>query len=215
MYLPSIWNSALLLISHLRSRLCQNSRLTGSYVTDRRLEKLPAECRGRTEFPSAIRPREMYFEAPRGKGSKGDLVIMALAQEIAVNQRRGHPPGADSGRPVDLVHLARQTLGNRSLEREVLGLFHTQSEIYLQRLKDAGKDKDWADAAHTIKGSARGIGAWSVANSAEAAEALRGKTRKTGALEALRELERSIGEANAYIESLLAESGSGEAGAEA
>ncbi len=139
---------------------------------------------------------------------------MALAVETAAGEGQGHSSASNFDRPVDLVHLARYTLGNRSLEREVLGLFHTQSEIYLQRLKEADKDKDWADAAHTIKGSARGIGAWQIAKSAEAAELLSGKTRKSGALEVLKELERLIGEANGYIESLLAEAGSGDAKAE-
>jgi HPt (histidine-containing phosphotransfer) domain-containing protein len=135
---------------------------------------------------------------------------MALVVEITADGEREHISGPNSDRPVDLVHLARYTLGNRSLEREVLGLFHTQSEIYLQRLKEAKKDKDWVDAAHTIKGSARGIGAWQIARSAEAAEALNGKWRKGGALDVVKELERLIGEANGYIESLLSEAGSDE-----
>ncbi len=132
---------------------------------------------------------------------------MALAFETADCEGQGQTCGQNFDRPVDLVHLARYTLGNRSLEREVLGLFHTQSEIYLQRLKEADLDKDWADAAHTIKGSARGIGAWQVARSAEAAEALRGEKRKSGSLEVIKELERLIGDANGYIESLLTEAG--------
>ena len=31
---------------------------------------------------------------------------------------------------IDLAHLARQTLGDQSLEQEILRLFHTQSAIY-------------------------------------------------------------------------------------
>ncbi|GBE44661.1 MAG TPA: Hpt domain-containing protein [Rhizobiales bacterium] len=116
-------------------------------------------------------------------------------------QEPGRSPSA--GRPVDLVHLERQTLGNRSLECEVLELFLSRSEIYLQRLKDADEDKAWSDAAHAIKGSARGIGAWHVANSAQAAEALSGETRAAGCHAVLDDLERVIGEANNYIESLL------------
>ena len=139
---------------------------------------------------------------------------MALAVEMAVGEGRDHPGCANSDRPVDLVHLARYTLGNRSLEREVLGLFQTQSEIYLQCLKEAEKDKDWTDAEHTIKGSARGIGAWHVAKSAEAAEVMKGNMRKTGSLEVLRELEHFIAEANGYIKSLLAEADAVEATAE-
>ena len=135
---------------------------------------------------------------------------MALVVETTADEGQEQFSSPSSGRPVDLVHLARYTLGNRSLEREVLKLFRTQSEIYLQRLKEAGADKDWVDAAHTIKGSARGIGAWQVAKSAEAAEALSGKKRKAGSVEILRELERRIEEANGYIASLLAEAETGD-----
>ena len=112
---------------------------------------------------------------------------------------------AMTNRPVDLVHLARYTLGDRALEREVLALFRTQSLIYLQRLKEAGEDKAWQDAAHTIKGSARGIGAWRVARTAEAAEALDGAEREREGGEVLETLERRISEANSYIGTLLTE----------
>ena len=61
------------------------------------------------------------------------------------------------------------------------------------------------DAAHTIKGSAKSIGAWQLARSAETAEALNGAARKSGSLQLLAELERLVGETNSYIESLLAE----------
>ena len=161
-------------------------------------------------------PKITYIEHDGTKHEvEAETGMTVMETAVKHSEAQGNTCASDFNRPVDLVHLARYTLGNRSLEREVLGLFHTQSEIYLQRLKQADKDKDWVDAAHTIKGSARGIGAWPVARSAEAAEALSGKTRKTGALEALRELERCIGEANAYIESLLAEAGSEDAKAEA
>ena len=39
-----------------------------------------------------------------------------------------------ASRPIDLVHLARQTLGDRSLEQEVLRLFLTQMEVYMLSL---------------------------------------------------------------------------------
>lgn len=106
-------------------------------------------------------------------------------------------------RPVDLVHLARYTLGNRALEREVLELFRTQSTLYLQRLRDAVSDKAWRDAAHTIKGSARGIGAWYVAHTAEAAEKLDADSLGESQGEYVEMLEKQIDEANGYIQSLL------------
>lgn len=100
------------------------------------------------------------------------------------------------GRPVDLVHLARHTLGNRDLEQEVLRLFVRQSVVFLDRMKAAGDQRLRANAAHTIKGSARGIGAWQVAEHAEVVEGC----DKASSLQAL---EGAIDEANAYIISLL------------
>lgn len=73
-------------------------------------------------------------------------------------------------RPIDLVHLARQTLGDRGLEREVLELFVVQAKSVLARLVAVRDEKSRMDLAHTIKGSARSVGAWRVAQAAEACE---------------------------------------------
>ncbi len=70
-------------------------------------------------------------------------------------------------RPIDLVHLARMTLGDRGLEREVLELFDRQAGMLIVRMQQAARAGICA-AAHTLKGSARGIGAWRVARAAEA-----------------------------------------------
>ena len=70
---------------------------------------------------------------------------------------------------IDLQHLARMTLGERSLEREVLGLFERQAEMLLPRIR-AGGPAVAAAFAHTLKGSALGIGAWRLARAAEAVE---------------------------------------------
>jgi HPt (histidine-containing phosphotransfer) domain-containing protein len=123
--------------------------------------------------------------------------------EAAVRQAR-----KASSRPVDLVHLSRYTLGERALEREVLDLFCTQSLVYLERLQGAANDQEWKDAAHSLKGSAQAIGAWRAAEAAERAEALAGDPLAGDALAASRrvrlvEIEASLGEARAYIRSLL------------
>ena len=132
--------------------------------------------------------------------------------ELTLNN--AHVPSAETGgqffgpapkRPVDLVHLARYTLGNTSHEREVLSLFHTQSDIYLKRLETADHERAWQDAAHTIRGSARDIGAWHVAKSAEDAEALSGNAFAALRNAALGALQRDVGEANGYIDLLLAD----------
>ena len=48
-------------------------------------------------------------------------------------------------RPVDLVHLAKYTLGNRSAEREILELFSRQSDLYFERLRSAETEKAWLE----------------------------------------------------------------------
>jgi HPt (histidine-containing phosphotransfer) domain-containing protein len=72
-------------------------------------------------------------------------------------------------RPIDLVHLARMTLGERSLEREVLQLFDRQAAILMGRMQ-AAPPGAMAALAHTLKGSARAIGAVRVARAAETVE---------------------------------------------
>jgi HPt (histidine-containing phosphotransfer) domain-containing protein len=131
------------------------------------------------------------------------MQLNAEGMPAALLGRDGDENSPVMQRPVDLVHLARYTLGNRALEREVLELFRTQSRLYLTRLKGAGNEKAWRDAAHTIKGSARGIGAWRVAKRAESAEGLKGKTFKSSRENAVHSLEAEINETNGFIQALL------------
>ncbi|WP_051961287.1 Hpt domain-containing protein [Devosia riboflavina] len=73
-------------------------------------------------------------------------------------------------RPVDLVHLAKQCLGDEGLELEVLRLFDTTLRDYYARLKLAAGFDDLALVLHSIKGAAGGVGAWAVADMAKAME---------------------------------------------
>lgn len=75
-----------------------------------------------------------------------------------------------SMKPVDLVHLGGMTMGDRDLEAEVLSIFVKQSQIYLTAWKAAKDAVGRKQAAHLLKGAARGIGAWELAKLAEAAE---------------------------------------------
>jgi HPt (histidine-containing phosphotransfer) domain-containing protein len=70
---------------------------------------------------------------------------------------------------IDLEHLARMTLGERNLEAEVLTLFDRQAAVLLARMRDSAPAAV-AAFAHTLKGSASGIGAWRVAEAAAAVE---------------------------------------------
>jgi HPt (histidine-containing phosphotransfer) domain-containing protein len=74
--------------------------------------------------------------------------------------------------PIDWAHLSRFTMNDRALEQEVLGLFAIEAPRYLAQLNAAADRKDWIEAAHTLKGSARAVGAWAIAECAQAAEAL-------------------------------------------
>ena len=73
-------------------------------------------------------------------------------------------------RPLDLVHLARQTLGDRELEREILDLFVVQVKSMQEQMRALAAGQRRLDLAHTLKGSARAVGAWRVAQAAEACE---------------------------------------------
>jgi len=86
------------------------------------------------------------------------------------DERPAGPAGSLAAEAVDRTYLARFTLGNPALEREVLELFSAQVPLYLVRLREAATSQAWKEAAHTIKGSAAAIGAWRLARFAEMAE---------------------------------------------
>lgn len=73
-------------------------------------------------------------------------------------------------RPIDLVHLAKQCLGDENLELEILRLFDTTVKTYFGRLELATSYDDLAMNLHSIKGAAGGVGAWTIADLAKAAE---------------------------------------------
>lgn len=68
-----------------------------------------------------------------------------------------------SWQPIDRDHLQRATLGDRALERELLSMFQTQLAEARTRL--AGADAaERSRIAHAIKGAARGLGAFEIAD---------------------------------------------------
>ena len=74
------------------------------------------------------------------------------------------------GRQTDLVHLAKQCLGGEHREYEILRLLDTTSTTYFARLRAAETDADIRLNLHSIKGAASGVGAWTIADLAKAAE---------------------------------------------
>jgi len=81
--------------------------------------------------------------------------------------RSAMPPKGEP--PIDLKHLFRMTLGDHGLEHEVLALFDRQVGLLMARMETLDAP-GVAALAHTLKGSARGVGAWPMARAAEAVE---------------------------------------------
>ena len=109
------------------------------------------------------------------------------------------PPLAPDDGPIDCGHLERMTLGDAGLTREVLAMFSAQAVGLVGRLKSLPPDT--LTLAHTLKGSARAIGAFRVADAAEIVEA----TTRNGddPAEALSGLKHAVAEARAAIDAML------------
>ena len=112
------------------------------------------------------------------------------------------PPLAPDDGPIDIVHLRRMTLGDAALEREVLTMFSVQASRLAGTL--AAMPADAPALAHTLKGSARAIGAFAVADAANRLETLIRGGGETA--EAVSELDDAVAKARAAIETMLGES---------
>ena len=112
------------------------------------------------------------------------------------------PPQAAAA--IDMEHLARMTLGEQSLQREVLALFDRQADVLLPRIR-CGAPALAASLAHTLKGSAASIGAFKVASAAESVEQIQGRTDRDAAMAvAIERLAAVLDEAKAEIARLIA-----------
>jgi hypothetical protein len=70
---------------------------------------------------------------------------------------------AAQSRPVDMAHLARYTGGDAALNAEVFELFVGQATELMRQLESViqtGDTQRWRHVTHTVKGAARGIGAF-------------------------------------------------------
>jgi HPt (histidine-containing phosphotransfer) domain-containing protein len=119
-----------------------------------------------------------------------------------VDQVAVAPPLVPADQPIDVGHLARMTLGDRSLEREVLQLFDRQAVMLLARMRKTAPNVI-AACAHTLKGSSRGIGAWRVASAAEAVELAAAAMNVAEVTAAVDALGVAIDEAKLLIADLL------------
>jgi len=84
----------------------------------------------------------------------------------------------DEAGAIDRAHLTRMTFGEAALERELLELFDRQAEILIARIAQSDP-ATVAALAHTLKGSAVGVGASEVAAAAAAIEQAPTTERRT------------------------------------
>jgi HPt (histidine-containing phosphotransfer) domain-containing protein len=110
-----------------------------------------------------------------------------------------------AGRPIDLDHLNRYTGGDRGLNAEILKLFEDQCATTLAQLEELAKDdgpggKTWHLLTHTLKGAARGVGAFGLADIAAEAE----KTAdRAAAIAIVHRLKGTSSAVHAFVEELL------------
>lgn len=100
---------------------------------------------------------------------------------------------------VDLDHLARYTMADPDLEAEILALFAAQAPQTIDRLRSAHSERQWREAAHTLKGSARAIGAWRLAEAAEDGEKVAGWQDQALSVQVLARVEAAFAEVRAFI----------------
>ena len=93
-----------------------------------------------------------------------------MATSAAEAKRSDQVQHVRAMRPIDLVHLAKQCLGDENLELEILRLFDTTVKTYFGRLEQAATYDDLALNLHSIKGAASGVGAWTIADIAKGCE---------------------------------------------
>jgi HPt (histidine-containing phosphotransfer) domain-containing protein len=109
------------------------------------------------------------------------------------------PPLVPDDGPIDFAHLRTMTLGDESLEREVLAMFAGQAAELAAAL--AQLPPNAAALAHKLKGSARAIGAVHVATAAADLEtAFCNGADPANALAALND---TVDEARAAIDAIL------------
>ncbi len=107
---------------------------------------------------------------------------------------------------VDLEHLAKYTGGEKALNEEILRLFDGQIAGMMAELNGlvAGQDtKRWREIAHTIKGAARGVGAFEMGEAAAKAEPMN-PADSAQAQSAIRKLEAEAQTVRAFIAAYLA-----------
>jgi len=109
--------------------------------------------------------------------------------------------------PVDLSHLARYTGGDKTLNAEILKLFDGQVSEMVGQLRGVLELRDarrWREVTHTIKGAARGVGAFAMGEAAADAEPVDPAVNPARAIQAIEALRIQGDAVQAFIAAYLA-----------
>jgi len=102
---------------------------------------------------------------------------------------------------IDFDHLNLYVQGDVNLTQEVFGLFKHQVDMWSRLLQADTDDETWASVTHSLKGSARAVGAQALADRCERAEDLIGdKASSGGRLVAVQDIEFRVSRAIADIQ---------------
>lgn len=82
---------------------------------------------------------------------------------------------------IDFDHLRQYVGDDASLTAEVFGLFKNQVDMWTPQMRPDLDDDSWEMMTHSLKGTARAIGAIELAQICEEAEALMGEGNRPGA----------------------------------
>ena len=102
---------------------------------------------------------------------------------------------------VDFGHLESYAAGDAALIDEVLGMFREQAALWVRLFDPSWPPDGWRDAAHSLKGSALGVGAFQLAEACAAAETAfgAGPGEKSAMLERVRDaLDAALADIAAY-----------------
>lgn len=106
---------------------------------------------------------------------------------------------------IDLVHLEKYVAGDDALRDEILSMFAERAVSLNEDLKTSQTDDERKMTLHTLKGGARGVGAWALGDLCEKAEKLSGATDKQveqGAL--LAAIDKAVDDVAAAVQTLRA-----------
>ncbi|MGB0908139.1 MAG: Hpt domain-containing protein, partial [Maricaulaceae bacterium] len=84
----------------------------------------------------------------------------------------------DSEPEINFDHLNQYVGGDIALTKEIFSLFKNQVDMWSKQLLPEANDEIWAAVTHSLKGSARAVGAMRLAQTCEDAESLIGDNNR-------------------------------------